>query len=182
MDAENREEKTVSQPVRTNSGMIAFLVLTIIFFLVAVALGYLYYQKIKSYQVLLDEKESLATEVSTISELEEQISQLKTEKEDIAENKDDLATSEESWASKMEKIEAYNEVLSYLSNLLKIHGGFEDWTNAEYQQGQKLALATEDTNLVSVIDWAWDNKDINQVTRLRRVLDALTSGINSNLE
>ena len=182
MDSENRTEEVANQPAKTNVGMIVFLLLTIIFFLVAIVLGYLYYQKAKASQTLTTEKERLEEQIASIPELQEQLDQLEAEKEDIAKDEDDLTTSNEDWTAKMESVEAYNSVLAYISNLLRVHGGFESWTNAEYQQGRKLAQATGDTNLVSVVDWAWNNKTISQTTRLRRVIDAVVSGITSTLE
>ena len=51
-----------SDPIKTKKVFVVFLVLTIVFFLGAGTLGYLYYQKANAYKTLEAEKNQLAVQ------------------------------------------------------------------------------------------------------------------------
>ena len=172
----------INDPVKSKRVFILMLSLTIFFFLVGGALGYLYYQKFKNYQSLKSENENLKNQIASSSEeLKKEIEGLQKDKTALEKENKTLTDQAASDKTKDAKIKAYNDFFKYLNSVIEVHNGFNGWTDAEYQAGRKYAQATGDNNFVSLIDWAWNRKDIDQTTRVIAVWKAIAAGIEGNL-
>ena len=58
----------------------------------------------------------------------------------------------------------------------------DGWTDAEYQAGRIKAQATGSASFVSDVDWAWNQRDINQITRLVKIFEDISAGVASGLK
>ena len=152
----------------------------------ATVLGLLYYKKSGDYRNLNNKCDNLSSQVK---KLENQVSTTSAELKRVSTGaaslqaqvtslQDQLAACQ----AKSAKVKAYTAVISYVSGIIKIHNGFDGWTDAEYQKGRSLAQATGDTNFVNTIDWAWNRKDLDQMTRFTGFLNALVTGIDNALK
>jgi len=161
-----------SDPIKTKKVFVVFLVLTIVFFLGAGTLGYLYYQKANAYKTLEAEKNQLAVQTQgSQSDFEK----LKKENEDLKKQVAD-------WDEKAAQAKTYTAVLDYVTGLVEKHNGFDNWTEAEFQQGRKLAQTTGNSSFVAEIDWLWQHKEVDQMTRMVRFMNAIVSGVNGSLD
>lgn len=158
----------------------ALLVVSVI---TAAVLGFLYFKKSSDYQTLNNKCDNLSSQVK---KLENQVSTTSAElkkvstasaalQAQVTSLQDQLAACQ----AKSAKVKTYTAVISYVSGVIKIHNGFDGWTDAEYQKGRSLAQATGDTNFVNTIDWAWNRKDLDQMTRFTGFLNALVTGIDN---
>jgi len=173
----------VNDPRKSKNVFIIMLVVSIVLFLGLAVLGYLFWQKNKSYTSLLVEKKTLESQYSLISkDTVKQIADLKTENANLKKENETLTASNKDKTTKMAKAKAYNDVLAYLIQIIQAHNGLNGWTEAEYQTGRAKAVATGDQSFIDIIDWAWNNQAIDQVERLTKVMDAMADGINSNLK
>jgi cell division protein FtsB len=161
-----------SDPIRAKRMFVTFLILAIIFFLASGAFGYLFYTKNRAYKSLEAEKNQLQenTQISA-SDLEK----LRKENEDLKKQVAD-------WEEKTAQVKTYTAVLSYVTGLVSKHNGFDHWTEAEFQQGRRLAQATGNSSFVAEIDWLWHHEEISQMTRMVRFMNDIVSGVNGSLD
>lgn len=82
----------------------------------------------------------------------------------------------------IKKALAYNDVFKYITAVIRTHGGFSGWTDAEFNTGKTKAEATGDANFVSTINWAWYEVSVPVVDRVTRVWDEIAAGIENNLK
>ncbi|MBU2595261.1 hypothetical protein KJ713_00285 [Patescibacteria group bacterium] len=159
-----------------------FVILTIVFFLGAGALGYLYWQKNDSYKKLnqtnQEKQQQLDQSNKDKAGLEKQIADLTQENEDLKKSNKE---SDEAKANKKTIIEAYTEILAYFAQVVETHGGFTGWTNAEYLHARDIAKKTQSTGFLATVDWAWNQTSVDPTTRVVRFLKEIASGINENL-
>ncbi len=171
-----------NDPTKCKKVFILMLVLAIVFFLAAGALGYLYYAKHNDYKSLQTEKESLERQLETATEdLQKEIEELKKQKSDLENEKKSLEDQVTANNAKLKTVKAYIDCLSYLIGLIETHNGLDDWSEAEFQKGRELVQATGDSNFLSVVDTAWADKSTDQMIRLVNVFKAFIAGVNSNL-
>ena len=173
-------------PKKAKRAFVTTLVFAVIFLLSTGTLGYLYYVKTKQVKNITTQKEEQAQKLeSEKKELEKKLDETNKElakaKELSTGDKKALEEKITILEEKLKKITAYNEFLRYLNQVMVTHGGFDGWTEAEFQAGRQKAQATGDQALVSIIDWAWNNKDIAQMTRFNTVLKTVVDGITKNL-
>lgn len=168
-----------NQPKPKKWPLILFIILTVIFFLGAGALGGLYWQKNKSYEKLSQEKQAQNDQLDKDkASLEKQLADVKKEKEDL-ENANKESDAEK--ANKQTIAKAYTKTLTYVASLIDKYQGFDNWTEADYQAGLEIAKKTQSSSFLATCQWAWTRKDISQMTRFVRFLDELATGINENL-
>ena len=84
--------------------------------------------------------------------------------------------------AKDEKIKAYSATLDYLAGLIATHNGLNGWTEAEYQRGRRIAEGTKSDDFLATVDWAWNHKEIDQISRLTKVMQEVSKGIDDNLK
>ncbi|MBU0976186.1 MAG: hypothetical protein ABIE03_00855 [Patescibacteria group bacterium] len=171
-------------------------------FAVSAVAVYLYLDKRSDYNKLSSDNSSLQTELdkysnytetiegyeTEITTLEEENDKLEEDKKeltdknaDLKEDKKDLNAEVDTYEQKQAKISAYNVFLKYVVDVVNTHGGFINLTDAEYQLARQKAQATGDNDLVSAVDTAWNNTELDQVLRFMNILDAVVSGINKNI-
>lgn len=187
----------VNDPRKSKNVFIIMLVIAIVLFVGLVVLGYLFYQKNKSYNNLEAERKALQQEQSLISKdtvnqiktltaentsLKKENANLTTENTSLKKENEDLAAVNKEKAAKMAKASTYNDVLAYLVQIVQAHNGLDGWTEAEYQAGRTKAQATGDQTFVDLIDWAWNSTTIDQVERLTKVLDSISDNIGNNVK
>lgn len=166
----------IKDPVKAKRAFIAVFVIGLIFILATIGMGFLYWQKSSAYKDLKGEKEKLEatkkTKTLTEKELQEKVTTLEKQVTDLQA------------ADKQEKaaVKAYLEVLNYMALLVERHGGFDGWTEAEFQEGRRLAVATGNSSYVASIDYCWGRTDIPQMTRLVKFLRDTVTAINNALE
>ena len=150
------------------------------------ALGYLYYKKTTDNKDLNDKCNSLTQEVkklqSQVSTTSAELKRLSTSSAALQDQVTSLQDQLTACQAKSAKVKTYTAVVSYVSGVIKAHNGFDGWTDAEYQKGRSLAQATGDQNFIGTIDWAWNRKDIDQMTRFTGFLNALVTGIDNALK
>jgi len=158
----------VKDPIKSKKIFILMLVIAIVLFLTGGVLGYLYYKKGKDYQNLSNEKELL-------------VDQLQTSETDILAENQDLKAQVTEYQRKNALAKAYNDFLTYFVSVAQKHNGLNNWTNAEWDEGRRLAEATGNSSFVNLFDWARNNQSISQIDRMIKMLDAIASGIGRNL-
>ena len=169
--------------------------------IILVVLGYLYFLELKSSDDLSNKYRELSDQYSRLNEdylslvsisssssadLKKQAEKIQDANE-ILEKKIESAQEENEVLEKenkesLDKVKAYNTLLSYFSSVIKKHNGFDGWTNSEYLHAKGLAQATGDSGIVSKTDWAWNRKDIDPITRITGWLDEIVNGINNSLK
>ena len=128
-----------------------------------------------------------------ISKLEAEISKTKSasesegsglEKENEALKTENIKLTKENSDLKAAKTKAltYNEFLKYMTSIIKSHGGFDGWTDAEFQAGKVKSEATGNASYVSTINWAWYQKSVPQLDRAIRVWEETAAGIENSLK
>jgi hypothetical protein len=149
-------------------------------------LGFLYFKKTTDNKNLNDKCNSLSQEVkklqSQISTTSAELKRVSTASAALNDQVTSLQNQLTACQAKSAKVKTYTAVVSYVSGVIKAHNGFDGWTDAEYQKGRSLAQATGDQNFISTIDWAWNRKDIDQMTRFTGFLNALVTGIDNALK
>jgi len=162
---------------------IAMLVLAIVFFLGSGTLGYLYYQKYQSYKNLTSEKKLVDDKLTALNAGLATTQGTSTKQiTDLQKEVTDLKTTNTAQTQKMAKALTYNNFFIYLIEIIQAHNGLEGWTEAEYQSGRTIALKTKDNDFVALLDWAWNNRDGNQIERLTRVLRSIADNIGNNVK
>ncbi|MFH1749425.1 MAG: hypothetical protein ABH837_00775 [bacterium] len=156
---------------------ISTLVIAIIFFLGSGVLGYMFYGKYNDYKNLKDKYTDLK-EV-TVGDLEKEIEDLQKQVDTLTTEKTALEEQIKEKDAGIATANAYNEFLKYMTQIIKTHNGFTGWTDAEYQVGRTKAQATGSTSFVNTVDWAWNRTDIDPVTRVIGVWDAVANGISN---
>lgn len=173
-------------PKKARRVFVITLTFAIIFLLSTGTLGYFYWAKTKQAKnaanafgeqtkKLDDEKKALE------KKLDETNKEFDSTKALSSGDKKALEEKITKYEEKTKTITACNEFLRYLNQVTIDHGGFDGWTEAEYQTGRQKAQGTGDQALVSIVDWAWNNKDIAQMTRFNTVLKAVVDGVAKNL-
>lgn len=166
-------------PKKAKGTFITFLILTIIFFLSAAVLGYLYWKKSESSKKSNQEKQTQIDQLNTDKAgLDKQLADAKKESEDLKN------ANKESGAEKTNKqaiVKAYTETLTYVASVIDKYQGFDNWTDADYQKGLEIAKKTQSSSYLATVEWAWTRHDISQMTRFVRFLNETASGINDNL-
>jgi len=171
-----------SDPVKSKKIFILMLVLTIMFFVGAGVLGYFYYEKFKAYKSLASDKQKLEDQLRNSSTTwQKKNNDLEKDKAQLQKDKKTLQDQIAADRAKIDKAKAYLETLVYVNQLIADHGGLVGWTEAEFQEGRRIAETTGDSSYVDLVDWCWNRRDINQITRLTRFYKASTDGISSNL-
>lgn len=178
--------KFYEDPKRAKRAFIITLIFAIIFFISAGTLGYLYYAKTRQVKNINTQKEEVTQKLENEKkELEKKLEETQKELEKAKElstgDKKALEEKITKYDEKLKTITAYNEFLRYLNQVMSTHGGFDGWTDAEYQEGKRKAQGTGDQALVSIVDWAWNNQSIAQMTRFNTVMKAVVDGIAKNL-
>jgi len=153
-------------------------------------------EKYVNYEETIAEyEETIADNAKEIKKLKSDIKKLKSQKSTLTSEKDSLTaentqleqdkqtleTQITEYEQKQATIALYNDFLSYTIDVVQLHGGFVNLTEAEYQTARQKAQATGDNDLVSAVDSAWNDTDIDQVTRFVSVLDAVSDGVAANL-
>ena len=166
-------------PKKVKGVFALLIVLTVIFFLAAGVLGYLYWKKNDSYKKSNQENQRIIDQLrKDKSDLEKQVADLNKENEDL--KKSNQQTNEEK-TNKETIIKAYTEVLTYVASVIDKYQGFDNWTEADYQKGIEIVKKTQSSSFLETCQWAWTRKDISQMTRFVRFLNEVASGINDNL-
>ena len=180
----------VNDPRKAKIAFVTTLILAIFFFLASGVLGYFYWQKMKSYNDLTDSKQKAEASLNE---------KLKTSEDNLAKANTELAglkaTTDASGKSisvlekqiadnnaKKASIASYLAVFTYLADIIANHNGLNGWTEAEYQAGRALAVATGNNSFVADVDWAWNQRDVDQITRLVKVMRDIITGINNGLK
>ncbi len=163
-------------------------------------ISYLYYKKYNDYKSLYDEKIRVQNQLEeeknkTAVDYEDQIEELNsdidtltdekdvlnTEKEALEEDKTELESSVSSYQTKQANISKYVNFLDYVYYVVGVHGGFSGLTEAEYQTARSKAQATGNANLVSAVDSAWNDTEVDQMVRFLNVITTAQNGIKANL-
>lgn len=187
MDSLTTDETTPAQKPsffenqkKAKGAFITVLIFLIVFFLTAGALGYLYWQKNRSFKKLNQENQQRIDQLNKDRvDLDKQVVDLKKENEDL---KNSNKESIEAAANKKTITEAYTEILAYFAEVVETHGGFTGWTDAEYQHAREIAKKTQNSGFLSTVDWAWNQTGVDPTTRVVRFLKEISSGINENLD
>lgn len=177
----------VNDPRKAKIAFIVVLVLAIVFFLGAGALGYLYWKKVDSYKSLADEKKKLEDSIenqisSKTEDLQTQIETLEKEKTDLETDKSALQDQIDNYKVGMAKITAYKEFYKYYNQVIETHSGFTGWTDQEYAVGRSKAEATGDQDFVAVVDYAWNETSVDPTTRVIRVNKAIVTGLERGIK
>ena len=168
-----------NNPKKVKGVFALLIVLTVIFFLAAGALGYLYWEKNDSFKKSNQENQKIVDQLKKDkADLEKQLADAKKENEDLK-NSNKQTTEEK--ANKETIVKAYTEVLTYVASIIDKYQGFDNWTDADYQKGLEIAKKTQSSSFLETCQWAWTRKDISQMTRFVRFLNEVASGINDNL-
>jgi len=179
-------------------GIFVMLIITLV--ATSGVFGYLYYKKYEEYQALTtekarveqaleDEKQKTAADYQAqIDEQEEEITSLTEdnetltgEKETLEGEKTTLEDSVSSYLAKLAKIGKYINFLDYVYYVVGVHNGFNNLTDAEYQTARSKAQATGDSSLVSAVDSAWNDTEVDQMIRFLNVITTAQNGIKANL-
>lgn len=166
-------------PKKAKGAFVTFLILTIIFFLSAAALGYLYWKKSESAKKSNQEKQAQINQLNQDKVgLDKQLADAKKENEDLKKaNKESDADK----ANKQAIVKAYTETLTYVASIIDKYQGFDNWADTDYQKGLEVAKKTQSSSYLATVEWAWTRHDIPQMTRFVRFLNETASGINENL-
>jgi uncharacterized protein HemX len=159
-----------------------FIIIIILILLSGIGfMGYLYLKKDSEYKKVTLEKQNIESEKEILtaekSTLESENATLKEENASIAplqEEIDDIKAHEE-------KIKVYKDVIDYVFQIVKKHSGFNGWTDAEYQEGRRIAEAAGDEEFLEQVDSAWNDKQISQLTRFLTFMDFVCTRIDDNL-
>ncbi len=164
-------------PKKAKRSFIVILLFAIIFLIGSGVLGYMYWGKYNDHKNLKDKYSDLK-EV-TVGDLEKEIEDLEKQVEDLTVEKTALEKTKKETEDGMVIANAYNEFTIYMTQVIEDHNGFSGWTDAEYQVAKQKAQATGSASFVSKVDWAWNRTDIDPVTRIVGVYDAITVGISN---
>src|SRR3990170_5613420 len=178
----------VNDPVKSKRIFILMLVLTIVFFLGAGALGYLYYHQRQLYKTLAQEKENLENQLSSATssstdltnQLKDQLKTCQTAKTKLDAEKKTLADANKTYVSQNTTATAYANFLKYRGEIIDLHDGLQNISQAEYDRGYALAQATGNSQFTSTVNWAWNQTDISQAKRLARVIVEAANGVINN--
>lgn len=180
----------VNDPVKSKRVFIAVLIISIVFFVGTGVLGYLYYKERK----LVNEKQSaIIQKDQEIANLQLQLDEytgssesaresLKSQNDILKKSNKTLTDQVNDYKAKSAKALLYNEVLKYVNSIIEAHGGFDGWTDAEFQTGKTKAEATGDAAYISMINWAWYEKSVPPLTRALRFFKDTASAIENSLK
>lgn len=180
----------VNDPRKAKIAFVITLILAIFFFLASGVLGYFYWQKAKANKDLASEKQKLQDELKIFddtltkktAELQSQKSTLEQDKATLEGEKKALEKQIADTKTKQAKITAYKDFFKYLTDVIEAHNGLDGWTDAEYQIGRNKAVATGDSSFVADVDWAWNQRSVDQVTRLVKIFRDIIAGIEAGLK
>ena len=176
----------VNDPRRAKIAFVLTLCFAIFFFLSSGLLAYFYWQKTKGNHDLDSSKqkveESLRTSEANLAKANSELTALKASTDASGKSISSLEKQIADNKLGMEKITAYNEFFKYLTSVIKTHSGLDGWTDAEYQAGRVKAQATGSASFVSDVDWAWNRRDIDQITRLVKIFEDISAGVASGLK
>ncbi|TSC93109.1 MAG: hypothetical protein Athens101428_736 [Candidatus Berkelbacteria bacterium Athens1014_28] len=176
----------VNDPHKAKVAFVVTLILAIFFFLASGTLGYFYWQKMKSYNDLADSKkkveESLKTAEDNLAKANIELATLKTSSDASGQSISSLQKQITDNNAKKASIASYLTVFTYLVDLIEAHSGLDGWTETEFQTGRAKAVATGNNSFVADIDWAWAHKEVDQITRLVRVMRDIITGINNGIK
>lgn len=164
---------------------VLFFVLVIIFALTSATFGVFYFLKNKAYTELQSSYQALMSKpakTTDTSNLTTQIATLTQEKADAQKAKTDAETALANEKANEALAQKYNDVFSYVLTVVDTHQGLDGWTDAEYQAGRTLAEKTGDAEFLSTVDWAWQHKEVSQITRLVRALRYISDKIKEKLQ
>lgn len=169
-------------PKKAKIAFVITLIVLIISLIGNGVLGYFFYKKnVDCYELYMANRELRSQQEADVEDLQEQITVLTEEKATLEKQKSDLEKQAATDDTNFAKIKAYNEFFKYMNSVIETHGGYEGWTEAEYQIARGKAQATGNSSFVSTVDWAWHRTDIDPITRILRVLKEIASGIDSGL-
>ena len=77
--------------------------------------------------------------------------------------------------------EEVNNLQDLATNIQDFINNFA-WTDDEYDTARNKAQATGNNSFVETIDWAWNEKTVDPVTRMIGVWKAITEGIEAALK
>ena len=169
--------KIFDEPKKAKTAFIITLVFAIIFFLGSGVLGYMFYEKYNDHKNLKDKYSDLKE--ITLSDLEKENEDLQTQIDTLTKEKTALQKTNKEMKDGIAVANAYNEFCKYMTQIIDVHNGFTGWTDAEYQVGRTKAQATGSTSFVNTVDWAWNRTDIDPVTRVIGVWNAIATGISN---
>ncbi len=165
-------------PKRTKIAFIVTLIIGVLLLIGSGGLGYLYYQKTNDYNSLKKQNEELKkASTTTKDEQEKQIDELKKENETLKTDKANLEKQVTEKDTQIATAAAYNDFFKYLNQVIRTHNGVSGWTDAEYQVGHQKAEATGSQDFANLIEWAWYHTEVDPITRLLEVWDAIANGI-----
>ncbi len=118
----------------------------------------------------------------SLASKEEEIESLKEDKTKLKKDKENLKGTINSKETKISQADKYNDILVYLSNLIKEHDSLVEWSEAEYKEVRRLALATENDDIVERVDWVNDRRDIGLLVRHYELLSDITTSLDQTLD
>lgn len=172
---------------KTKVTIVVFLILAVVFFLASGFLGYLYWNKNKSYDSLASEKANIESSIDEkisekITELETKVTSLESEKSTLEAEKSYRDDRIESYKTGMAKISSYKEALKHYYSVVETHRGYTGWTDQEYAIFRSKAEATGDKDFVDVVDYAWNETSVDVITRVLRFHQALVTGFERGIK
>jgi len=144
---------------------VALLLMALIFIISAGAFSYLYFQS----------QNIINTHQITIATITAENNNLKT---DNASMSADIVQYKE----KLAKIALYNDLHQYIYDVIVLHGGFIGLTEDEYQIARTKAEATEDQDLLSAVDSAWNDRNGEPMARFALVMKSIIDGVEGQTE
>jgi hypothetical protein len=160
------EKQSTKQPTKKWLYLVIFLLILVL--VGAGILGFLYYRSHNQNKKLNEDLSQLqaAQDLSTPSPTPES---------------EDLDAKVELYEEKLNEALLYSSVFGYLNSLITKHSGLDGWTDQEYAEGRAMAAKTGDSGFLDTLDWAWQNEQISQETRLFSVLVEIQDGIHQAL-
>lgn len=176
----------VNDPRKAKIAFVTTLILAIFFFLASGILGYFYWQKMKSYNDLVASKQKVESDLKTandsLAKANTELAGLKATTDASGQSISSLQKQISDNNAKKAGIASYLAFFTYLVDIIANHNGLNGWTEAEYQAGRALAVATGNNSFVTDVDWAWNQRDVDQITRLVKVMRDIITGINNGLK
>lgn len=142
---------------------------TLFILLLLLALGgetyFMFKQRNKYVQQINDKNSTISEKDTEIADLNTTKTQLEDEKATLEGENATLTTQTTDYQTKLNKLKAYNDFLIYEFQVIALHGGVYNLTEAEYEQGLQKAELTGDSDFIQAVTDAWENKSISPTVR-----------------
>lgn len=154
-------------PIPSNSGgnKVALFIMALILVITAGVFSYLYFQ-----------------ELNKINIQQGVITTLTAENNDFKTDNATMAADLTVYREKLAKIALYNDMHTFIYDVIVLHNGFIGLTESEYQDARTKAEATGDQNLLSAVENAWNNRNGEPMARFALVMRAIIDGVESQTE